>query len=359
MPVTSEHKTAKANKTKHNIPAAAATELPIPTILSNKIAKKKTEYFPNPDAESIVAISTKVKKSAKIATEVEVPSVKTKKQQHKEEIVAAAPIETPIVVSGKASKKAKKAATSQILTEATPINHEQPAKKPKKLLKIVSEPEPTPIVVAAKPSKKKRSQVDAAFDSFELPTEPTSKKFKSAKTEAPTIVKTKKHLNILNSSSDTENAQAGSSAAVAAKDNYKILQIRSMPTPANNTGNKAKKRKNPDIREKATAPEKPQWTSAGSFVVSKVPLHASDNVLLDRHVASSSCSDFIVTSLSKKRKLNKCGDFVGTEVAPATQAHATELAQFRERAQFDKRVQRESAKQLMQRKEKQRANARL
>lgn len=411
-------------QSKHNIPVVS--------ILGNKVAKKKFEYFPLPDIKTMIVpnvttttttakgkMPSKVpavkqpdeveplieqtaaatigkagkklkkkqlaiaeeahpaaaafgkagKKQAKV-TEEEVPLIdqptataigKAGKKHAKKQlpIVEDAPIEQPVVpvlgkAAGKKAKKAKQTAINLPLSSEPELPH---GRKPNQLLILAA----ASAAAADKPAKKKRSQVDAAFESnvsTELAAAPVSKKFKSSKTEAPAPVKAKKRLNILNSSSEAENATAGTSAAAAAApDNYKIHQIRSMPLSSNNATSKTKKRKTADIREKATAPKKPQWTSAGTFFVSKVPHQQSENVLLDRHVASSSGSDFIVTSLSKKRRLNKHGDFVGTAVSPAERPAAVELAQFRERAQFDKGVQRESAKQLLQRKQKQRANA--
>lgn len=337
--------------------AVAAAAKAAASLLAKKKKKKVTEYFPVPDIAEILHaadVAKNTKKPSALVVDVVQPVVAQKKSKSKKQTSENNGAVLEIVQQQQlVSVKSKKAKNTEANVSA--VNGDAAAASKS--------------LAATKKKKNKRSVVDAALDDASTNAEqdtdepqrlPITKKFKSSKSAIDTS-KVKKRLNILTSQSSSASdadvtiaVGASSSKQVELKDNYKILQTRSMPTPIDNSSNKQKKRKNAEPQKtqkrKFAELDKPQWTSAGAFVVSQLSTQlGGENYALSG--TPNAGTEFAVKSLSKKRKRNAGG---ADDVADDS------VARFRERAMFNKKhVVRETAKELLQRKLKQSANARV
>ena len=114
--------------------------------------------------------------------------------------------------------------------------------------------------------------------------------------------------------------------------------IRSAPTIK-----KQSSKKKLVIRERITTLPKPQWTTSGEFTVTNVP-RSSEFISL-----SSSSTDFVVKNVNKKIKKEKF------TTSNSSDSSASAL-QFKQKALFNDRIKRETSKQLLQMKEKQKVS---
>lgn len=265
------------------------------------------------------------------------------------------------------AKKQKKPKAVE-LSEPEPQFVQQPVKKQKKL-KPAEIPDPEPEIVYVKKQKKSKTVVipepelqrsskhtktdepverklskkqQRALDEVVEPAErvqPVAKKSKTAKAETH---KEKKRLNILTKMASPESVPQSKVVAKQPTE-YNVLQARSLPTPANAQA------KNASRKRKIVKKPSPQWTSAGEFLVSKIiPTVLRENVV---H-SSARGTDFVVTSLSKKRKVMAAA----IQAAESSQVH---VAEYRHKATNSDRVKRETTAQMLQHKKKMQAFTRF
>lgn len=204
------------------------------------------------------------------------------------------------------------------------------SKKSKKTDQISNEPE------ARKPSTKK---VKRLLESDESIIQSIPKKLKVSKVD-------RKRLNILSHNSSSEYEPETIPKLTKKPSEYNVLQVRSVAAQ-----DKAMSRKRKPVAP--PSPVKPQWTSAGEFLVSKIPFAQSENV---QHVHHKSYgTDFIVTSLGKKRKIKATAS--ETTAAPPP-VHA-QVAEYRAKMTNSERVKRETTAQMLQHKKKMHAYTRF
>lgn len=107
---------------------------------------------------------------------------------------------------------------------------------------------------------------------------------------------------------------------------------------------KKRKRSLEKIVEPKTQLDKPQWTSAGEFVVTKIP---KLDLATYKPGTVSSVTDFIVTSLDKKSKKQQKTNQLPVEIVKQSAYN------FKEKVLYGDRNKRETSKEMLQKKEKQ------
>lgn len=354
------------------MPQPITVQSAVTDFISNSEKSKKKKHIPEAikeiQPEEVVPPKSKKSKKNKAlmvnnsATEEKTPQVETMLKKHKKtaSVIHSFDEPQPIV------KKQKKISSS-----LESVDENQPFEKKQKIIKSKTElsnsDQPEKI---AKKLKKSAPTLDALEDVHQ--SENTAKKHKkSKKIEIPvehkgkrllesddSVVQSvpkklkvskveKKRLNILAHSSSSEHDPEPIKKLAQKPTEYNVLQVRSVATQEKAVSRKRKPTAPP-------SPVKPQWTSAGEFLVSKMPFKQSENVLHVHH--KSYGTDFIVTSLSKKRKIKASES--ETTAAPLP-VHA-QVAEYRAKVTNDgDRVKRETTAQMLQHKKKMQAYTRF
>lgn len=236
-------------------------------------------------------------------------------------------------------------------------------KKPKKTLKILENVSTQSDVKKIQPIVSKQKQKPMPNEE-KTTAVPITNKVRPNDEKITTVPIQKKKLNILQKSTQKLNKSESSPATIEKTPKIVNGFTVSSILPAKPTANfktqsmpsagqtKKRKRTVTEIIEPKTQLNKPQWTSAGQFVVSKVPKLELSTYKPKVH---STVTDFIVTSLndSKRLKNNKSAKKKIEIIEPSSSA--TSAYDFKQKAMYSDRYARVSTKQMLQQKEKQKA----
>lgn len=218
-------------------------------------------------------------------------------------------------------------------------------KKPKKALKILeNDPSPNEDKIQKILAKQKNKIIS------------------DDKTTAVSIHNSKKKLNILQNLKTQTNKVESPTPIIekspAIVNGFKVLSILPAKPSADfksqsmSSAGQTKKRKRTatEYIEQKTQLDKPQWTSAGQFVVSKIPKLERSTY---KPKVISTVTDFIVTSLNDNKKLNNNKSLKKKSETIEPSSSANSAYNFKQKALFSDRHVRENSKQMLQRKEKQ------
>lgn len=302
-----------------------------------------------------VLISTKTKKNQRdpiddeIQSEIPLPQTKKPKKIHTIEPTIESLSKQHEAIPSKQKKSKKTISTDEPLKEIvakkskkiTPPSessddHQQEniiSKKKKHSKKVEKHIEPQEVKVSKKGKR--------LLDSDESILQSVPKKLKVSKVEK------KRLLNILTPNSSSEQHESEPIKLPKKPTEYNVLQVRSVAAAQQTAVSRKRKPVAPP------SPLKPEWTSAGEFVVSKLPVALNENV---HHHKSSFGTEFAVTSLSKKRKIR--ATTTDDAIAGPSSVNA-QVAEYRAKMSNGDRVKRETTAQMLQHKKKMQAYTRF
>lgn len=325
----------------HVLPTPA---VPVPVVAQTSVddKKKKNKRVAQPVNEIQPEISLPESKKAKknqnpinltIEQLDDIENVRNVKKQKK--TISSTAVESFIDQQPTSKKQKKITSAFESYVDHQPDIISKKSKKSKKIDNPIEQNGKIPD--EAQPLHKKAKRLLESDDSI---VQSLPKKLKVSKVE-------KKRLNILaqNSSPEYEPEPTKKSTKKQPTE-YNVLQVRSVAAQEKTVQRKRKQVAPP-------SPVKPQWTSAGEFLVSKLPFAQSENVLHVHH--KSYGTDFVVTSLNKKRKIKATASDTFAAPAPVL----AQVAEYRAKVTNGDRVKRETTEQMLQHKKKMHAYTRF